>query len=57
MRGPRSYSLFSTRTPWIQTRDNSPRSHQAPARPDKEIRNFLWDVGFASVSRHLRLGT
>jgi hypothetical protein len=27
--------------PWIRARDNSPRTHQAPAEPDKESKNFL----------------
>jgi hypothetical protein len=26
--------------PWIRARDSSPRTHQDPARPDKESRNF-----------------
>jgi hypothetical protein len=27
--------------PWIRARDSSPRTPQAPARPDKESKNFL----------------
>jgi hypothetical protein len=33
--------------PWIRARDSSPRAHQAPARPDKDSRNFLWGLGLA----------
>jgi hypothetical protein len=39
--------LLCTQTPWIRARDNSPRTHQAPATPDNKSRNFLWDLGFA----------
>jgi hypothetical protein len=31
---------YSVLRHWVRARDNSPRTHQAPARPDKESRNF-----------------